>query len=78
MVTTGPTCIDTIQLLNLLIGANGGIYVKTGGNKGGVIMNKLLLPVDGEKLSERTLDYVKEFSTSVSYTHLTLPTNREV
>ena len=30
-------------------------------------MNKLLLPVDGEKLSERTLDYVKEFSTSQGY-----------
>jgi nucleotide-binding universal stress UspA family protein len=30
-------------------------------------MNKLLLPVDSEKLSERTMDYVKEFALTQGY-----------
>jgi len=30
-------------------------------------MKKLLLPVDGTKLSERTVDYVKEFSITEGY-----------
>lgn len=60
-------CNDTFGVHVFFIGNILGIYSKTGGDKGGVTMKKILLPVDSDKLSERTLEYVKDFAVTQGY-----------
>ena len=68
-----PNADYQIQFLQIAGGGGGGPYTGAGGGAGGYINSYASETSGGNSVTAGTYG-----ATTVSYTHLTLPTNREV